>query len=49
MSRVERIPGDDEIAAHTYANGYYKDYRIKDFLEVEDAQLQKREWPQSVF
>lgn len=49
MSRVKRTPGGDEIAAHSHDNGYYKDYRIKDFLEVEDTQLQTKQWPQIVF
>lgn len=45
---MKRRPRGDQIAAYNYAKGYYKDYRIKYFLEVGDAQLQKRQWPQIV-
>lgn len=41
MSRVERTSRSDEIAAHRHVDGYYKDYRIKDLLEVEDTQLRR--------
>lgn len=38
---MKRGQGGDQTAAYNYAKGYFKDYRMKYFLEMGDAQLQR--------